>query len=181
MHWTNEVEEKQKRKNKVLFGQNNVLFQDLNTLIEQQNHRTMALWAFTFADEIATTLQTRYPEDTRPQGAVRICKEWAKGHVKMPEAKRAILQVHAMAKEISSLEDIALCHAVGQACGVVHTAGHAMGLPVYELTALVRKYGLPEATPYVEKRNVQYIEKLLYWQTHYDDERREWASFLNRK
>lgn len=181
MHWTSEVEEKLKRKNKVLFGQNNVLFDDLNRLIDQQNHRTLVLWAFTFAEEIATILQARYPEDTRQQHVVATCKKWAEGNVKMREAQRAILAAHAVAKEISSAEDIALCHALGQACAVVHTEGHAMGLPIYELTALVRKYGLPEAIPYIEERNAQYIEKLLYWQTHYDDEPREWASFLSGK
>ncbi len=178
MHWTDEVQEKLKKKNQVLFGQNNILLQDLSALIDQQNHRIMVLWALVFAEEIANLLQTRYPKDTRPIDAVNTCKEWAKGSVKMPEAKHAILQAHALAKEITSAEDIARCHAVGQACGVVHTAGHALGLPIYELTALVRKHGLPEAIPYVEARNAQYIQQLLYWQTHYNDEPREWASFL---
>ena len=41
----------------------------------------------------------------------------------MRAAQRAILDVHAFAKEIKSLEDIALCHAIGQACGVDAEAG----------------------------------------------------------
>ena len=50
----------------------------------------------------------------------------------MPQAKAAILACHALAREWDSPEDIALCHAVGQGCSVVHTAGHAMGYPIYE-------------------------------------------------
>lgn len=49
----------------------------------------------------------------------------------MPMARHAILQAHAVAKEMGSLEDIVLCHAIGQACGVIHTKGHAMGFPIY--------------------------------------------------
>ena len=39
----------------------------------------------------------------------------------MPVAKKAILECHAMAKELTDIADIALCHAIGQACSVVHT------------------------------------------------------------
>lgn len=53
----------------------------------------------------------------------------------MPVAKRAILDVHAMARDMDDPADAALCHAVGQRCSCVHTPKHALGLPVYELTA----------------------------------------------
>ena len=63
---------------------------------------------------------------------------WAMGKVKMPSARPAILAVHAMAKQLQDPGDAALCHGVGQGCSTVHTPRHAMGLPIYELTALVR-------------------------------------------
>lgn len=59
----------------------------------------------------------------------------------MPEAKRAILDVHAMARDMRSPADAALCHAVGQGCSCVHTPKHALGLPVYELTAVFLEGG----------------------------------------
>ena len=55
----------------------------------------------------------------------------------MPSARPAILAVHAMAKQLQDPGDAALCHGVGQGCSTVHTPRHAMGLPIYELTALV--------------------------------------------
>ena len=60
----------------------------------------------------------------------------------MPVAKKAILDCHAAAKELSSLADIAHYHAVGQACGTVLANGHAIGYPIYDLTSIVRKYGI---------------------------------------
>ena len=62
----------------------------------------------------------------------------------MPVAKRAILDVHAMAKLMDDPVDAALCHAVGQGCSCVHTPKHALGLPVYELTAVFLTGGDPE-------------------------------------
>ena len=49
----------------------------------------------------------------------------------MPIARHAILQAHAVAKVMEFLEDIALCHAIGQACGATYTK-HAMGFPIYD-------------------------------------------------
>ena len=81
------------------------------------------------------------PGDRRPRAALDAAWLWARGRLKMHVAQRAILDCHAMAKDVTTAADAALCHAVGQACGTVHTAGHAMGYPVYELTAIVRALG----------------------------------------
>lgn len=62
----------------------------------------------------------------------------------MPIAQRKILDCHGFAKEIDNKEDIATVHAVGQACSVVHTAGHAMGYPIYDLTSFVHRYGIDD-------------------------------------
>ncbi len=98
----------------------------------------------------------------------------------MPVAKRAILDCHAMAKELSDPADIARCHAVGQACGVVHTAGHALGYPMYELTAIVLEHGLDNCRDFVEARALQYTEKLLCHQEREPNLSANWAAFLRK-
>lgn len=178
MDWTCEVEHKLKRKNQILFSLDNPLLESLAELIEHQNHRTMVLWAFELADETAQILSERYPGEQRFEAAVSISKEWAEGKVKMPVAKRAILDVHAVAKEIESPEDSALCHAIGQACGVVHAKGHALGFPVYELTALVRRYGVSDSKEHIEKRVRYYEDRVIYWSEHHESLTREWADFM---
>ncbi|MDR1159405.1 MAG: hypothetical protein LBK69_02150 [Syntrophomonadaceae bacterium] len=152
MEWIDEVQGRIRRKNQILFAKDSEFLQDLIYLIQEQNHRTMVLWALEFADEAVQKLTVRHPGEKRFEEAVTATKDWASGKVKMPFAKRAILQVHAVAKEINSLEDIALCHAIGQACGVVHANGHAIGFPVYDLTAIIRRYGVNECKEPVEKR-----------------------------
>lgn len=178
MDWLDEVTIKLKKKNQILFSKNSAYLQDLMQLVGEQNHRTMVLWAFEFADETVQKLRERHPMDRRPENAVATAKLWAAGKVKMPEAQRAILQVHAMAKEIHSQEDCALCHAVGQACGTVHTIGHAIGFPIYDLTALIRKYGLEACQEPVKQRKKQYIDRILYWKAGDQNRSYEWADFM---
>ena len=178
MNWLDEVQNGISRKNQVLFAKNSEFLSDLIALIQEQNHRTMVLWAFEFADETVQKLLDRYPNEKRLEFAVLTSKDWAVGKVKMPVAKRSILQAYTVAKEIDSLEDIALCHAIGQACGVVHANGHAIGFPIYDLTAIVRKYGVPECKRVVEERKQQYIERIYFWREHYKDDSHVWADFM---
>lgn len=178
MNWLDEVRDRIKRKNQVLFAKDSEFLQDLIQLIQEQDHRTMVLWAFEFADETVQKLSARYPNEKRFEEAVTATKDWAAGKVKMPYAKQAILHVHAVAKEISSPEDIALCHAVGQACGVVHANGHAIGFPVYDLTAIIRRVGVDECREVIENRKEQYIERIHYWRVNYLTYPYEWAAFL---
>lgn len=172
------MQQRVNRKNQILFAKNSEFLADLAALIREQNHRTMILWAFEFADETVQKLSERYPNEKRLQSAVLTSKDWAAGKVKMPAAQRAILQAHAVAKEIDSPEDIALCHAVGQACGTVHASGHAIGFPIYDLTAIIRRHGIPECKGVVEARKQQYIERIHYWREHHRDDPRPWADFM---
>ena len=73
-----------------------------------------------------------------------------------------------------------MCHAVGQACAVVHTAGHAIGYPIYDLTSLIYRYGIEDASKIVEERKQTYINRLLYWKEHLDTYKGEWAEFMRK-
>lgn len=57
MNWTDEVFEKLKKKNQVLFSKKSEYMQDLMMLFETQKHRVMALWAFDFASESIAKLE----------------------------------------------------------------------------------------------------------------------------
>lgn len=114
----------------------------------------------------------------RPANALNLSRQWAAGEVKMPVAKKAILECHAMAKELTDIADIALCHAIGQTCSVVHTQRHAMGYPVYELTAIVRKNKIQISEEVVKQRIDYYIERLLFWQKEAHRENGTWAKFI---
>ena len=178
--WLADVSAKAKRHNQILFSKESFLLADLRHLIDQSNRRVLILWALELAEETALQLAERYPEDLRPGEAIDAARAWASGGVKMPIAKQAILNCHAMAKVLTDPADIARCHAVGQACSVVHTSGHALGYPLYELTAIVLELGLDDCRDFIEHRVRYYEQRLHYWAEHEKSCSQNWASFLRK-
>ncbi len=178
MDWLDEVRIRLKKRNQVLFARDAEFLQGLTMLFREQSHRTMVLWALDVAAESVAKLEEKYPDEPRPREALEAAWAWAEGKIKMRLAQRKILDCHAFAKEIDSKEDIALCHAIGQACAVVHTAGHAIGYPMYELSAIVYRLGIENCAEAVERRKQEYIEKLFYWNEHVYDYEGEWADFM---
>ena len=178
MDWLDEVRIRLKKRNQILFAKDTEYLQDLTMLFRDQNHRIMVLWALDLAAESVAELEEKYPDEIRLREALEAARAWAAGKIKMRLAQRKILDCHAFAKEIDSKEDIALCHAIGQACAVVHTAGHAMGYPMYELSAIVYRLGIESCAEAVEQRKQEYINKLFYWNERVCDYEGEWADFM---
>lgn len=171
-----------RRGNQLLVAKNSPFLEELAALLESRDHQTVVLWALDLAEETVKELKKRYPDEDRPSEALRAARLWASGTVKMREAQRAILNCHAFAKETTDPEEIALCHGIGQACGTVHTAGHAIGFPVYELTALVHRFGIENCEEPLRMRREEYTQRLLYW----EKEKKKmggsvaWAEFMKR-
>jgi len=173
-----DVEIKIKKRNEILFSRDSQCLQGLIKLIQLQKHRTMVMWALDCAKIPLEEFEEKYPEERRPRTCLELSKAWARGRVKMPEAKKAILDCHAVAKEIYDAEYGALCHAIGQAAGTVHVETHALGLVFYELTAMVLRYGKDSFREPVSEKIKYYEDRLLYWQENTDKLGLEWAGFL---
>lgn len=75
-------------------------------------------------------------------------------------------------------EDIAVCHAIGQVCAVDHMAGHAIGYPIYNLSAIIYQLRIKNCSEAVEMRKQKYIGKLSYWNEHVCDYNGGWAILL---
>lgn len=147
-------------------------------LIEQQKHRTLVMWAFDCAKAPLAQFEKKYLQELRPRKTLDLCEDWSRGKVKMPAAKRAILDAHAVAKEIDDSVYGALCHAIGHAGATVHVGTHALGLPFYELTSIVLKFGKEEYQKKVQEKINYYRQRLVYWQENIDNINFEWAGFL---
>lgn len=180
MNWYDEAKLNLEKKRKILFSKSSECLFPLQNQLDMVDKKTAVLWSLSFAEEAAEKLSARYPDESAPCDALVLTRLWAQGKVKMPVAKRAILDCHALAKRISSPEDIALCHAIGQACGCVHAKGHAIGFAIYELTAIVRKYGLEECKEIFEKRLSEYSVALDSLSESRAADKYEWAEFFNR-
>lgn len=173
-----DVEIKLKKRNKILFSRDSQCLQELIKLIELQNHRTLVMWALGCAKLPLEEFEAKYPCERRPRACLEICESWAKGKIKMPVAKKAILDSHAVSKEIDDGKYDALCHAIGHAGATVHVESHALGLPFYELTAIVLHYGKDSFSEPVREKINYYYNNLLYWQKNTDKPGLDWANFL---
>lgn len=173
-----DVEIKLKKRNKILFSRNSQCLQELIKLIQLQNHRALVMWALDCSKTSLGQFETKYHYERRPRICLQLCEDWARGKIKMPAAKRAILDSHAVAKEIIDEEYGALCHAIGHAGATVHVETHAIGLPMYELTSIVLKYGKENYSKPVSDKINFYYDRLLYWQEITDKLELEWADFL---
>lgn len=172
-----DVEMKLKKGNKILFSRDSLCLQDLIKLINSQNHRTLILWAQDAAKQALNNFEEKYPQEYRPRKCLELCEKWAKGEILMPLAKRAILDAHAVAKEINDSVYGALCHAIGHAGATVHVKTHALGLPFYELTAIVLQNKNSYKKAVIDKINY-YIARLLFFQENIDKFDLKWALFI---
>lgn len=173
-----DIEIKLKKRNQILFSRDSQCLQALINLIQLQNHRVLVMWALDCAKLTLEQFEEKYPDERRPRTCLELCEAWARGKIKMPVAKRAILDSHAVAKVIVDREYGALCHAIGHAGATVHVETHALGLPFYELTAVVLKYGKGNFQKPVNEKIDYYYNNLLYWKDNTDNLGLDWADFL---
>lgn len=181
MDWMEEVRENMKKRRQILFSKDAACLQPLAAQLAQQPHTVLVLWALAWAEETVDTLEARYPQERRPREALEAARAWAAGALKMRPAQRAILNCHALAKKLTRKEDIARCHGVGQACSVVHTPGHGLGYPLYDLTALVHQWGLEGCREAVEARLRAYETTLQTWSQRAETYPGPWAAFLQKR
>lgn len=169
-------------KNQILFSRKSASLQAFRNPVCEQTHLTLVLWAFDCLQIPLHELMSKYPNETAILSAYDCSLAWAHGAIKMPLARKAILDCHAVAKKLDDACDIALCHAVGQGCATVHVETHALGLVCYELTALVIKCGYADYEEAVCDKISFYTDKLVWWQEHTNQRRacEAWADFLIR-
>jgi hypothetical protein len=112
--------------------------QSLVKLIETQSKPTLAIWAVDYAEHVILPLWSKfYPEDLRPQNALNAAHEWLLGSIKLPQAKTAILNCHAAAREAAANPVAqAAARAIGQAASTIHSARHCIGLALYGAIAV---------------------------------------------
>ena len=111
-----DVDIKIKKRNKLLFSRDSQCLQELIKLIQLQNHRTIVMWALDCVKLPLAQFEAKYPKEKRPRNCLELCEAWARGEIKMPIAKHAILGSHAFAKEINDREYGALCLSLIHIC-----------------------------------------------------------------
>jgi len=112
--------------------------QSLVKVIETQSKATLVNWASAYSARILLPLWSKYyPDDLRPQAALHAARDWMSGAIKLPQAKKAILECHASAREADNNPAAqAAARAIGQSASAIHAARHCIGLALYGAIAV---------------------------------------------
>jgi hypothetical protein len=98
------------------------------------DHRLLALWAASCAEHVLDLFESARPEDPRPRQAIEHARAWARGEVKMTQARAAGGHAMAAARELRGAARHA-AYAAGQAGVVAHVAAHELGAAAYAIKA----------------------------------------------
>lgn len=112
--------------------------QSLMKLIETQSKVTLTIWAVDYSEKVILPLWSKYyPNDLRPQNALNAAREWLSGTIKLPQAKKRILECHAAAREADGNPVAqAAARTIGQCSSTIHSARHCIGIAFYGAIAV---------------------------------------------
>ena len=98
------------------------------------DHQLLALWAAACAEHVLRLFESVQPSDPRPRQAIEQTRAWARGEIKMSQARAAAGAANAAARELSGAARHA-AYAAGQAAVVAHVAAHELGAAAYAIKA----------------------------------------------
>src|SRR5512142_880468 len=98
------------------------------------DHQLLALWAAACAEHVLHLFESVQPSDPRPRQAIELTRAWARGEIKMSQARTAAGHAQAAARDLSGAARHA-AFAAGQAAAVPHVAAHELGAAAYAIKA----------------------------------------------
>jgi hypothetical protein len=98
------------------------------------DHQALALWAALCAEHVLHFFESAEPEDPRPRDAIEQARAWARGEVKMMQARAAAGHAMGAARHLAGAARHA-AYAAGQAAAVPHVAAHELGAAAYAIKA----------------------------------------------
>lgn len=133
--------------------------EEILELVNNTDHKTLAVWAIDCAERVMPFFETRYPKEHRPRRALETLQEWIDtGVFKMAIIRKASLDSHAAAREVGEDNPArSAARAAGQAVATAHVPRHSYGSAVYAQQAIYRAIDPKRADAAVAKeRDWQY-------------------------
>lgn len=104
-------------------------------LLGDADHELLALWAAQCAEHVLALFEAQQPSDTRPRDAIDAARAWARGEMKMMEARARGGHAMGAARPLRGAARFA-AYAAGQAACVGHVAEHDLGAAAYAIRAV---------------------------------------------
>jgi len=102
--------------------------------LTDSDHQLLAIWAASCAEHVLDLFESAQPQDPRPRQAIELARAWARGEVKMTQARTAAGHAMAAARDLRGAARHA-AYAAGQAGAVAHVAAHELGAAAYAIKA----------------------------------------------
>lgn len=102
--------------------------------LKKEQHYQLMTWACICAEHVMPLFDKKI--DDRLTQALWIAKEWIKGNTSVGDARKAAVQAHAIARDLSDPISIAVARSVGHAVATAHMADHSLGAAWYALKAV---------------------------------------------
>src|SRR5436190_22872436 len=100
--------------------------------LTDSDHYLLALWAASCAEHVLELFESAQPEDPRPRQTIELARAWARGEVKMTQARAAGGHAMGAARYLRGAARHA-AYAAGQAGAVAHVAAHELGAAAYAI------------------------------------------------
>jgi hypothetical protein len=102
--------------------------------LSDADHHLLAVWAADCAEHVLDQFERVRPADDRPRRAIELARAWARGEVRMTDARAAGGHAMAAARDLKGAARHA-AFAAGQAAVVAHVAAHELGAAAYAIKA----------------------------------------------
>ncbi|MGN6302180.1 MAG: putative immunity protein [Angustibacter sp.] len=103
--------------------------------LTDDDHHLLALWAAACAEHVLAHFAAVRPDDDRPRAAIEAARAWARGDLRMMQARAAGGHAMAAARELRGAARHA-GFAAGEAAVVAHVAAHDLGAAAYAIKAV---------------------------------------------
>ena len=103
--------------------------------LSDADHHLLAVWAADCAEHVLDLFEEVRPHDDRPRRAIELGRAWARGEVRMTEARTAAGHANAAARDLRGASRHA-AYAAAQAANVAHVAAHELGAAAYAIRAV---------------------------------------------
>ena len=102
--------------------------------LTKEQHRQLILWACKCVENVLPLFTKTI--DARLINAIKIAKEWTINIASVGDARKASLDVIAVAKELTDPIDIAIARSAGHTVATAHMADHSLIAAEYALKAV---------------------------------------------
>ncbi len=103
--------------------------------LTDSDHHLLASWAAACAEHVLHLFESAKPSDSRPRYAIEQARAWARGEIKMTQARAAGGHAMGAARDLKGAARNA-AYAAGQAGVVAHVAAHELGAAAYAIKAV---------------------------------------------